>query len=326
MSVSVSVRAAVESLFSFVQQSDHCVVADSGGVDSHVLLHALSVETRLIASNITAVHVNHQINPKSNDWAAHCQKVCAELNIPIYVETINIELKPGDSLEEKAREARYDILKKYVDKNTAVLTAHNLNDQAETFLFQALRGAGTKGLSAMPMKKKLGEGFLVRPLLNTSRDDIEKYARDNHLQWIEDDSNVDTKFNRNFLRHDIFPVLKTRFPKCMENFARSARLMAEQEKIIADIAKDDLNACRDLSVETRSIVSSLSIKALRQFSPSRQRLILRQWFFENHLRMPNEKHLKQIQKDVLNAASDAHPRFRLGDIILVRESGFLKFI
>ncbi|MDP1574434.1 MAG: tRNA lysidine(34) synthetase TilS [Coxiellaceae bacterium] len=317
----MSIRGAVECLLSFSGECNF-VVAYSGGVDSHVLLHLLAHQ-----KNVTAVHVNHQLNPKSNVWAAHCEKICDELEIPLSIEKATIELKPGDSLEEKAREARYAILKRYVDKSSVLVTAHNLNDQAETFLFQALRGAGTKGLSAMPVKKIFGERFLIRPLLTVSREDIEKYARENKLQWIEDDSNVDTKFNRNFLRHDIFPLLKTRFPKCMENFARTARLMAEQETIISDIANADYQIVKKRAQQgVCTSEASLSVAELSQFSEARQRLILREWFRKNNLRMPNEKHLKQIQKDVLTAAPDAHPKFKLGDIILVRERGFLKLI
>ena len=263
--------------------------------------------------------MNHQLNPLSNDWEMHCQKVCDALHIPISLEKINITLKAGDSLEEKAREARYAILEKYVDQNRVLLTAHHADDQAETFLLQALRGAGPKGLSAMPVKKKLGAGFLIRPLLTVSRDDIMQYALVHHLKWIEDDSNFDTKFNRNYLRHDFFSVLKKRFPAVIANFSRSARLIAEQEKIIADIAREDYE-------KVAEDTATLSLQKLRLLSAPRQRLVLREWFRQNHLRMPNEKHLKQIQKDVLNAAPDAHPKFRLGDCVLIRQGGILKFI
>src|SRR3990167_7000297 len=139
------------------------------------------------------------------------KKICAELNIPIAIQKVNLNLKPGDSLEENARNARYTALQKYVDKDSVLLTAHNANDQAETFLLQALRGAGPKGLSAMPIKKKLGDSFLIRPLLHFTREKLEKYAKENNLKWIEDDSNTDIKFNRNYLRHEIFPHFKKTF-------------------------------------------------------------------------------------------------------------------
>lgn len=294
-------------------------IAYSGGLDSHVLLHVMSqLKKNHPEIHIQAVHVNHQVNPRANEWEKHCEKICAELHIPIHIEKVDLNLKSGDSFEENAREARYSALQKYIDKNSILLTAHNLNDQAETFLLQALRGAGSKGLSAMPVKKKCGEGFLIRPLLSFSRDELEKYARENHLQWIEDDSNTDPRFRRNFLRHEIFPLLKKQYPAVLNNFARSATLLSEHEKIISDIAKQDYVLCREDA-------KKLSREKLSKLSPERQRLVLREWFRENNHRMPNQKHLKHIQKDVLNAAPDAHPVFSLSHCTIKRDRFHLIF-
>lgn len=294
------------------------IIAYSGGLDSHVLLHVMSeLKKNNPAIKIQAVHINHQINLNANQWATHCKKICAELNIPLAIEKVNLNLKPGDSLEENARNARYVALQKYIDKNSVLLTAHNANDQAETFLLQALRGAGPKGLSAMPVKKKLGNGFLIRPLLNFSRDELEKYALMHNFKWIEDDSNVDPRFRRNFLRHEIFPLLKKQYPTLINNFSRSARLISNQEKIISEIIKSDFEKIRTDDIK------KINIKKLSEFSDEKQKLLLREWFSENNLRMPNEKHLKQIQKDVLNAASDAHPIFSLGNISIGRDRDYL---
>ena len=297
------------------------IIAYSGGLDSHVLLHLVSsLRNNNPGLTIQAVHVNHQLSPKSDQWALHCQKICDDLKIPVFIEKITLNLKPGDSVEEEARRVRYDALKKYIQKDRVLFTAHNLNDQAETFLLQALRGAGPKGLSAMPLKKKFGESFLIRPLLSFSRDELEHYARENQLQWIEDDSNVDPRFRRNFLRHEIFPLLKKQCPAVMQNFSRSARMCAEHEKIMAEWMQNDFE-----KIKTDD-VSKIDLKKLRTFSSEKQRLLLREWFAQNHFRMPNEKHLKQIQKDVIHAAPDAHPVFRLGQIELVRSAGMLRFV
>lgn len=294
------------------------IIAYSGGVDSHVLLHRIaSYRKKNPELVIQAVHVNHQLNPNSDQWALHCEKICNDLNIPIFIEKIALNLKPGDSLEEEARHARYEVLKKYIRKDAALLTAHNLNDQAETFLLQALRGAGPKGLSAMPSIKKFGEGFLIRPLLSIPRDKLEQYAREHQLKWIEDESNVDSRFRRNFLRNDIFPLLKKQCPAVMQNFSRSARLSAHHEKMISEIVKSDFE-----KIKTND-VAKIDLKKIREFSHEKQRLLLREWFSQNNLRMPNEKHLKQIQKDVISASPDAHPVFRLGPIELSRSAGFL---
>lgn len=305
--------SALKKTLQRLTYASHYVVAYSGGLDSTVLLHAMSVlREKNPAITLQTIHVNHQLNSKANAWAQHCEKIANALHIPIVIESITIDLKPGDSLEENARNARYAILKKYVNDNTALLTAHTMNDQAETFLLQALRGAGSKGLSAMPEKKRMGHGVQIRPLLHFSRSDLENYAHDHALEWIEDDSNVDTRFNRNYLRHDVFPVLKARFPAVMENFARSSRLIAEQESVIADIAATDYAFCR-LSADRLSRSNVLLL------SPARQRLVLREWFADNQLRLPNEKHVKQIQKDVLNAVPDAHPIFKLANAVISRD-------
>src|SRR3989338_9465331 len=195
------------------RKSKRFVIAYSGGLDSHVLLHAASQ----CCNHVIAVHVNHQLNKQSGAWATHCQQTCTDLNVDCYIETVSLDLKPGDSVEEKARLMRYAALEKYIDKNSVLLTAHTLNDQAETFLLQALRGAGPKGLSAMPIQKKFGEGMLYRPLLTCSRDDVSAYANAHQLQWIDDESNQDTRFNRNFLPRDIFPLLKARYSAVHEN-------------------------------------------------------------------------------------------------------------
>lgn len=305
--------AALNSILNQLVSTSVFTIAYSGGLDSHVLLHAMAAHQKKHPEvSIHVVHVNHQLNSQSDAWAQHCQKVCHDLDLPITVETIKLALKPGDSLEEKARQARYDVLKKYVKKETVLLTAHNLNDQAETFLLQALRGAGPKGLSAMPVQKHFSEGVFLRPLLSFSRDALEKYARENNLQWIEDDSNVDPRFRRNFLRHEIFPLLEKYYPAVMQNFSRSARLCAEHEAIVGEMIQQDFELIKT------DTISKIDLKKLKQFSDEKQRLLLREWFSRNHQRMPNEKHLKQIQKDMIYAAPDAHPVFCLGSILLKR--------
>lgn len=289
-------------------------IAYSGGLDSHVLLYAMhKLRQKNADITIQAIHVNHQLNPHAQAWALHCQQVCDALNIILHIETITVPLKPGDSLEEEARHARYHCLKKYVDKHTVLLTAHTVDDQAETFLLQALRGSGPKGLSAMPVVKSFDDSVLIRPLLSFSKGQLEQYAKDNRLIWIEDDSNVDPRFLRNFLRHVIFPELKKQCPSVAKNFARSARLMTEHEKIIAGITKEDFE-----KIKTDDI-RKINLNVLRLFSPERQRLLLREWLSRNQLRVPNEKHLRQIQRDVINASCSAKPLFSLKNLTILRD-------
>ncbi|EKD77022.1 MAG: tRNA(Ile)-lysidine synthetase [uncultured bacterium] len=308
----------LKKMLQSLTKQNNFVIAYSGGVDSHVLLHAMT-QLQKENANITlhAVHVNHHINLASDSWEKHCKKICGELNIPISVEKITLDLKPGDSLEEQARLARYAALRKYLDKDTVLLTAHNLNDQAETFLLQALRGAGSKGLSAMPDIKKFGNRVLIRPLLHFSREQLEQYALENKLKWIEDDSNTNPRFRRNFLRQDIFPLLKKQYPAVIQNLARSAKLISEQEKIIAEMVKHDFEKIKTTDPK------KIDLKKLREFSSEKQKLLLREWFCQNQLRMPNEKHLHQIQRDVIDASANSQPKFALDNIVIKRDRAFL---
>ncbi len=299
-------------------EGESFIIAYSGGVDSHVLLHLMAdLKNKNPDLNIKAIHINHQLNPNSNQWEAHCKKICENLEIELMIEKITINLKAGDSLEEQARLARYKTFEKYIEKNSVLLTAHNLNDQAETFLLQALRGAGPKGLSAMPIEKKLGLGKLVRPLLSYSRADILEYAKKHQLIWMEDDSNLNNQFDRNFLRNTIFPKLLERKPAVFENFSRSARLLAEHEKIISEISREDFE-----KIKTEQI-TKIDLKKLLLLSNPRQRLVLREWLLQNNIRSPSEKQLKQIQQDVLYAKTDAHPIFRLNDFCIKRSKEML---
>lgn len=294
--------------------ASHYVVAYSGGLDSHVLLHAMS---QLKDFSFVAVHVNHQLSANAKQWASHCQSVCDQLGVPLHVERVDIRLKPGDSLEEQARKARYTVFKKYIDRNQTLLTAHNLDDQAETFLLQALRGAGLKGLSAMPLRKPFADGYHARPLLTFSRQALEAYANENQLAWIEDESNADTSFDRNYIRHAVMPALKQRFPAVAQSFSRSARLIAENEQVIQEVVAAQFEA---IETDERQKVD---YKILRSFSDVHQRLLLRFWLQKNNVRSFSEKQLKQIQQDVLQASSNAKPLFRVANISIRRDRNHL---
>ncbi|MCL5802079.1 MAG: tRNA lysidine(34) synthetase TilS, partial [Gammaproteobacteria bacterium] len=201
-------------------------VAYSGGLDSHVLLHALahlaaaSDSTRphkILPPPLTgggrgeggfelhAVHVDHGLQPNSAQWVKHCEEVCAELQIPLHSLQIKIKLEQGESLEAAARDARYQAIAVLIEDGDALLTAHHQDDQAETVLLQLLRGAGPAGLAGMPECSAFSKGLHVRPLLNFTQAQLRIYAETHHLAWVEDHSNRDLRFDRNYLRHEITP-------------------------------------------------------------------------------------------------------------------------
>ena len=208
-----------------------CWVAFSGGVDSHVLLHALAARRHELAMPLGAVHVDHGLHGHSPAWAEHCRQVCADLGVEYARLAGDARPAPGESPEAAARALRYGLLADWLPAGALLLSAHHQDDQAETLLLQLLRGAGPKGLSAMPGAAPLGRGTLLRPLLDCGRADLLAYARAQRLDWLEDPSNADTRLDRNFLRQRLLPELKTRWPAAAAVLARSSELCAEAAEL-----------------------------------------------------------------------------------------------
>jgi tRNA(Ile)-lysidine synthase len=234
---------AVEACFArYGVQSSQCVLALSGGIDSMVLLDVLfRCNARNTAPSLPfqAIHVNHGISNNANEWAEFCTEECAKRGVPITVEVVNVDRQSGAGLEAAARGARYQALMKSDAK--FILTAQHQTDQAETVLHQMLRGTGLQGLAGMGEVRELRPGqILLRPLLNVSREDIEKYAKENKLKWIEDESNDDTTYTRNFIRHEIVPVIAERFPHYADSLKRIARHAHESAELNEALAKIDL--------------------------------------------------------------------------------------
>ncbi len=213
--------------------SKRIVIGYSGGRDSHVLLDIFAHIQRQQPIELIAIHVNHRLQSVSDEWAEHCQQICQSYNIPIIIETVTDSPKAGESIEAFARNARYRLIEKHLKAGDIFISAHHQRDQAETFLLQLMRGAGLDGLKAMPVIKPFGAGQYLRPLLHCDYQDIVDYATDRQLNFINDDSNNDTRFDRNFIRHEVLPILKQRFPNAEQSISRSATWLAEIP--IADI-------------------------------------------------------------------------------------------
>ncbi len=262
-------------------------VAYSGGLDSHVLLHALC-QLRLHAPwQVEAIHIDHGLQPQSSQWARHCRHICEALNVPCVVEQVRVRHRK-DSLEAAARRARYEALAHHVSAGEVLLTAHHQDDQAETVLLQLLRGGGVHGLAAMPRITDFSRGRLARPLLGFTRQALAAYAASERLQWIEDDSNRDMRYARNYLRHRVFPVILERWPEASRQLARSARNTAQAAVVLDEIAHLDLKVCQ------AGAKPMLSIAALLGLSPARQRNLIRFWVREQGLGVPSEAQLQRI--------------------------------
>ena len=274
-------------------------IAYSGGMDSHVLLHAMAQLRDSFKFKLRVVHINHNLNSQADKWAKHCQHICAELAVTCEIIQIQINHKPRESLEACARTARYNAIAKLLETDDVVLTAQHADDQTETVLLQLLRGAGVAGLAAMPEKSQLGVGWLVRPLLNYSHDQLLKYAK--YLQWIEDDSNTNTKFDRNFLRHEIIPKLKQRWVNINKTIGRVANNLAEADKLIKILAEQDLQLC--IGKEPNQLL----ISSLTDLEPIRQRNLLRFWFKQLNLTIPSAAQLQHVIDDILTAKPERQP-------------------
>jgi tRNA(Ile)-lysidine synthase len=273
----------------------------SGGLDSHVLLHLCAELRKQFPLRLKAVHVHHGLSVNAFDWALHCEKICADLQIEFIQKKIDAKALVGDSPEEVARDLRYAVFAKLIAPQDILLTAHQQDDQAETLLVQLFRGAGPKGLSAMPILQAFSAGFHARPLLPVSRAELKKYAEEHQLTWINDESNEDKKFTRNFLRHTILPVLKQRWPTVTKTLARVAENCAEAEACVTSIAIYDLEQCRGEKNNT------LSVKKLLLLDEIRQRQVLRTWFSEKKIAVPSSVKLHQIQRDFLQSSEDRFP-------------------
>lgn len=273
-------------------------VAFSGGLDSTVLLHWLSNKS---LKHVRAVHVHHGLMPDADAWVRHCEKICTEYSIPLKVLHVEVTEVENLGTEAAARVARYAALSELLTDNDVLLTAHHADDQAETLLLQLLRGSGPHGLAAMPVLTELGAGKLLRPLLSVSRSELLAYAQAYELEWVDDPSNEDTELRRNFIRHEVSPLLGKQWPEYRENLQRSAGLQAEAASLLDDLASQDLAMCKG------SIPHALSIQALTSQREERRRNVIRYWLRQLGLEVPNQAHMDRIEGDMLFCREDANP-------------------
>lgn len=280
------------------------LVGFSGGLDSTVLLHRLMLwREQQPDVQIRAIHIHHGLSANANEWVAHCETLCQTWNIPLIVERVTLK-DEGLGTEAQARKARYAAFEHALRPGEAIVTAQHLDDQCETFLLALKRGSGPAGLSAMAERSKFAGTYLLRPLLNETRSSLEHWARVHNLRWIEDESNQDDGYDRNFLRLRILPELSQRWPHFAEATARSAQLCAEQESLLDEL----------LSEELANLVSeegALSISPLESMSVVRRGALVRRWLAGHHAQMPSRDMLKRIWDEVAQAREDANPCLHL---------------
>lgn len=288
------------------------IIAYSGGVDSQVLLHALAKlkHAHNISNQITVCHINHGLSANANQWQAFAEQECLKLKLPFVVCEVNVEPKAQHSLEALARDARYQALYSLFDEQSLIITGHHRDDQAETFLLALKRGAGLKGLSAMASKMNQGKDIILRPLLNVSRAEIVRSAKQQQLDWVEDESNSDTRFDRNFIRQTIMPLLSKRWPSITKTINRSSSHCLEGQVLLNELAEQDL-------AKSQIDFQSLSVSELSKLSLARFNNLVRFFLSQNQCLMPSTEQLAQVYHQLF-ANSDKNPAVKVGDSYLRR--------
>lgn len=297
-------------------------LAYSGGIDSTVLLHLMASLQHEFAS-LRVVHVNHGLSPNANQWEEQALTVTRHLNLPCVIARVAEKPPAFESVEAFARRERYRLIADMLQPDEWLVTAQHQDDQAETLLLQLLRGAGPTGLSAMPELGMLNGSLPVfRPMLECTRKDVEVYAADYQLQWVEDESNADDMFDRNYLRHHVMPLLKARWPATSRVMARSARHCADTVTLLDSFVANDYQEIQT-ALQYRQQEDTLRVEPLLTMEGGRLRLLLRHWIARNGYAMPSEVKLRHIISDVVQARQDSVPHLQWGNTELRKYRNFL---
>ena len=282
-------------------------VGFSGGLDSAVLLHLFAEHGEKSGRKVTALHVHHGLSPNADTWVKFCERFCANHGVPLTVERVRVDLNATGGVEAAARMARYAVFAARPEPFIAL--AHHLDDQAETVLFQLLRGTGLKGIAAMPeMRPLVGGKQVFRPLLGQSRAQLRKFAQSQEMRWIEDESNDSTRHDRNFLRLELRPLLDSRFPGWQESLARFARHAGAAGELLDALAAVDGAPARP----------GPPLELREELSEARRANVLRVWLARNAVAMPSEARLVEMARQLWQARDDARVRVEHGGVAIVR--------
>ncbi|MFZ2288233.1 MAG: tRNA lysidine(34) synthetase TilS [Halopseudomonas yangmingensis] len=284
----------------------------SGGLDSMLLLDLLAELTSTsTCPPLRAIHVHHGLHPLADQWAALCVRACARYGVPLQVE--RVVLARQASIEEAARDARYAVYERLLGPGDLLLLAQHADDQLETLIFRALRGAGLRGLAGMPRQRPLGRGHLLRPLLDVSRAELETAAHQRNLQWVEDPANADPRFARSWLRHTALPALRRQWPQTDRSLLRLAGHVAEAGALLDELAEADMGALAHVDTDPwLKQWPALQLPGLRRLSAPRQRNLLRGWLLAQGCRLPDQRHLLALQQQ-FDRGSTAGLRWEIDD-------------
>lgn len=302
--------SSIKNSLNSIDDLKQVIIAYSGGVDSHVLLHVCAQLNSTFPKLIfKAVHINHGLQTEAQQWQQHCKLTSDNLDIEINCISVDVVNRKQDGPEQAARKARYGAIRELVTKHSVVLTAQHQDDQAETLMLQLLRGCGVEGLASMPLLDNFGLGFIARPLLQFNQQFILDYALRHDLSWVEDPSNANTNFDRNFLRKEVIPIIKKRWPAFAQTTSRTARHCAEVSDVLANMADDHI---------TDANKNQLSLNELSGKDEKLQRILLRYWIQSNHVQRPSLNVIEQVQRCVIQALEDKTPFVKWGENVVRR--------
>lgn len=306
-------EAALASDFAAHAGAPRWWIALSGGVDSVVLLDLLH---RWLARNpgpsLTAIHVHHGLQSGADDWAALCQQHCDRYSVPLVIQRVSLTDATALGIEAAARAARYGVFEALLDSGNILFQAHHLDDQAETILLRLLRGAGPQGLSGIPAQRPLGKGLVCRPLLEYAKRELEDWARERRLRWVTDPSNSDSRFDRNYLRQQVMPLLAARWPGYRQTFTRAAALQAESVKFLAQAGLPQFTSMfgdpgMRLRTDTGEAANEVQLNQA-----------LHAWLTRSGVPVPSRARLQEFSRQLLASAADRQPELSVGDVVLRR--------
>ena len=322
-------KSIPDILRSAVQSMPPCtsaLVGLSGGLDSIVLLHGLQLLQQQGELPFTprAIHINHGLHPNAAQWAQYCEAICQGWNVPFSTSELDLLTRlsaAGDKaitgIEKAARDGRYTVFAAQLAPGEALLLAHHRDDQMETMLLRLLRGAGPKGLAGIPRTRAIDEGFLWRPLLEVDRTELLVYAKTHKLRWIDDESNADQQFDRNYLRHAVLPLLETRWPGYRESWSKSAALQGEAAELLEAFAESDWQRLRV------DAANELLIAGITELSLARRRNLLRHWLLTLNMPEPSWNTLQQLSETLVGGTNgDGNPGSDLNSNSVYEISGY----
>lgn len=287
------------------------LIGFSGGLDSTALLLLFTkLRENRPHLQMRAIHIHHGLSTNADSWTEHCKQICEQLNVPLIIEKVRVDTCNG--IEAGAREARYQAISQHILPDEILATAHHLQDQTETFFLALKRGSGLQGLGAMQLQSTVYNLPVFRPLLHFTRPELEQFVQATKLDWVEDESNRDSRYERNFLRNEILPELRQRWAHFDLAVQRSAQHCFEQQQLINELLADEFAQNFDKTDR------SFSIQQFAQYSATKQKALLRLWLNEWQLPMPSLVQLEQIIQDVIFARSDSNPLFQLGEKVVRR--------